>query len=173
MNLTEPESAQWLPEANPISVANNIALNQLSMSPKTRQQLEQALAKKGTPPEIAKTVLDRLAERGYVDDLAYAQLFIRSKTQTKHLARRALTYELAKRGVHKDLIEEALADVSTEDEWEMARLLVAKKIRSMGDLDREVITRRLLGTLARKGYSGNIAGAVIREALENQSQYSA
>lgn len=170
MNLTEPESAKWLPEANPISVANNIALNQLSLSPKTRQQLEKALAKKGTPPEVAKTVLDRLAELGYVDDLAYAQMFIRSKTRTKHLARRAMSYELARRGVPKDLIEQALADVSTEDEWDMARELVAKKLRSMHELAPDVVTRRLLGTLARKGYSGAVAGAVIREALENQTR---
>ncbi len=169
MHRTEPESAKWLPEANPLNVANNIALNQLSMSPKTRAQLEKALAKKDTPPDIAKTVLDRLAELGYVDDLAYAQMFIRSKTNTKHLARRAMSYELAKRGVPKDLIEEALLDITTEDEWEMARELVAKKLRTMKDLGQDVITRRLMGTLARKGYPGAIAGAVIREALENQS----
>ena len=169
MDLTEPESAKWLPEANPISVANNIALNQLSMSPKTRAQLEKTLAKKGTPEDVAKTVLDRLTELGYVDDLAYSQMFIRSKTQTKHLARRAMSYELAKRGVHKDLIEEALLDITTEDEWEMARQLVAKKLRSMKDLGQDVITRRLMGTLARKGYSGSIAGTVIREALETQN----
>ena len=140
------------------------------MSPKTRAQLEKALAKKGTPEDVAKTVLDRLTELGYVDDLAYAHMFIRSKTQTKHLARRAMSYELAKRGVHKDLIEEALLDITTEDEWEMARQLVAKKLRSMNDLSQDVITRRLMGTLARKGYSGSIAGAVIREALETQNQ---
>jgi len=168
MDLIEPESAKWLPEANPVSVANNIALNQLSMSPKTRHQLEKALAKKGTPDDIAKSVLDRLTELGYVDDLAYAQMFIRSKTHTKHLARRAMSYELAKRGVHKDLIEEALSDITTEDEWEMARELVAKKLRSGRELSTEVITRRLMGTLARKGYPGAIAGAVIREALETQ-----
>jgi len=168
MDLTEPESAKWLPEANPVSVANNIALNQLSMSPKTRHQLEKALAKKGTPDDIAKTVLDRLTELGYVDDLAYAQMFIRSKTHTKHLARRAMSYELAKRGVHRDLIEEALSDITTEDEWEMARELVAKKLRSGRELSTEVITRRLMGTLARKGYPGAIAAAVIREALETQ-----
>ena len=170
MDLTEPESAKWLPEANPVNVANNIALNQLSMSPKTRQQLEKALAKKGTPDDIAKTVLDRLTELGYVDDLAYAQMFIRSKTQTKHLAKRAMAYELTERGVHKELIEEALADISSEDEWDMARELVAKKLRSMNNLTKEVVTRRLMGTLARKGYSGAISGVVIREALENQVQ---
>jgi len=170
MNLTESESAQWLPEANPVSVANNIALNQLSMSPKTRYQLEQALAKKGTPEDIAKIVIDRLAELGYVDDLAYTQMFIRSKTKTKHLAKRALAYELNKRGVSKEIIDHALVDISIDDEWELARALVAKKIRSMNGLSREVITRRLMGTLARKGYSGVIAGTVIREALENQSE---
>jgi len=170
MDLTEPESAKTLPEANPLNVANNIALNQLSLSPKTRQQLEQALAKKGTPEDIAKTVLNRLTELGYVDDLAYAQMFIRSKTKTKHLAKRAIAYELTKRGVHKDLIEEALLDITIEDEWVMARELVAKKMRSMRDLGHDVITRRLMGTLARKGYSGAIAGPVIREALENQAQ---
>ena len=167
MHLTEPESAQWLPEANPISVANTIALNQLSMSPKTRLQLEQALAKKGTPEDVGKTVLDRLAELGYVDDLAYAQLYIRSKMQTKQLAKRAMSYELTKRGVHKDLIEQALAEITTEDEWHMARELVAKKLRSMNELAIDVKTRRLIGMLARKGYSGTIAGAVVREALEN------
>jgi regulatory protein len=170
MNVTEPESAQWLPEANPISAANNIALNQLSMSPKTRHQLEQALAKKGTPEDIAMIVIDRLAELGYVDDLAYAQMFIRSKTKTKYLAKRALGYELTKRGVSKEIVEQALADVSIDDEWESARALVAKKCRAMAGLSREVITRRLMGTLARKGYSGVIAGTVIREALENQSE---
>lgn len=170
MYLTEPESAKTLPAANPINVANNIALNQLSMSPKTRQQLEKALAKKGTSDDIAKTVLDSLTELGYVDDLAYARMFIRTKTQTKHLAKRAMAYELTKRGVHKELIEEALADISSEDEWHMARELVAKKLRSMNNLSKEVLTRRLMGTLARKGYSGTISGVVIREALENQVQ---
>ena len=36
----------------------------------------------------------------------------------------------------------------------------------MRRLDRVTATRRLMGMLARKGYSGGLAAAVIREALD-------
>jgi len=170
MQLVEPESAKDLAPANPVSVANNIALRQLSMSPKTRWQLEQVLTKRGSAPETTKVVIDRLVELGYVDDLAYARMFIRSKTASKHLAKRALSYELTKCGIAKDLIEQALAEVTEDDEWTTARNLVAKKLRSMSGLSTEVITRRLLGALARKGYSSQISTVVVREALAEQSQ---
>ena len=170
VHLVEPESAKDLTPANPISVANNIALRQLAMSPKTRWQLEQALAKRGTSPETAMVVIDRLVELGYVDDLAYARMFVRSKTASKHLANRALKYELTKCGVSKELIEQVLSERSEDDEWSTARNLVAKKIRSMSGLSPDVITRRLLGALARKGFSSQISSAVVREALAEQAE---
>ena len=36
----------------------------------------------------------------------------------------------------------------------------------MRRLDRATATRRLMGMLARKGYSGGLAAAVVREALD-------
>jgi regulatory protein len=36
----------------------------------------------------------------------------------------------------------------------------------MRRLDRTTATRRLMGMLARKGYNGGLAAAVIREALD-------
>jgi regulatory protein len=36
----------------------------------------------------------------------------------------------------------------------------------MSRLDRATATRRLLGMLARKGYGGGMAAAVVREALD-------
>ena len=36
----------------------------------------------------------------------------------------------------------------------------------MSRLDRATATRRLMGMLARKGYSGGLAAAVVREALD-------
>ena len=52
------------PEADPFSVARNIALRQLSMAPKSRKQLEESLAKRKVDPEVTKSVLDRLTEIG-------------------------------------------------------------------------------------------------------------
>ena len=64
------------------------------------------------------------------------------------------------------LLRPALDTVETEDEVEAARLLVQRKLRSMRGLDQQVAIRRLVGMLARKGYSSGIAFRVVREELD-------
>ena len=49
---------------------------------------------------------------------------------------------------------------------ETARRLVDRKVAAMRRLDRATATRRLMGMLARKGYNGGLAAAVVREALD-------
>ena len=44
---------------------------------------------------------------------------------------------------------------------------------AMRRLDRATATRRLMGMLARKGYNGGLAAAVIREALDDAGSHGA
>ncbi len=161
----EPLDLKVNPEADPLSVARNIALRQLSMAPKSRLQLEQKLAKRGVSDEIAKICLDRLTEVGLIDDLAYAGMFTRSRCITKKVSRSVLKMELRQKGISDEFIEITLAEISDEDELRMAGELVEKKLRSMRGLDPEVMQRRLFGLLARKGYHAGISTKVIREQL--------
>jgi regulatory protein len=62
---------------------------------------------------------------------------------------------------------EAVLAVGDDDEREAARRLVDRKVGAMRRLDRATATRRLMGMLARKGYNGGLAAAVIREALDD------
>jgi len=165
----EPDSAQNLPPADQYAVASSIVLRQLTLAPKTRAQLAEKLAKKGTPPQVAMAVLDRFTELGYVDDFAYAQMFIRSKIASRQLSRRALAFELTKCGIDKVIIEQALAQVTEDDELQAGRLFVAKKLRTMRTLDDDTKERRLMGALARKGYSSALALRIIRESLSDLS----
>ena len=61
--------------------------------------------------------------------------------------------------------QEALAEVSGDSERDTARALVRRKLRSLGSLDDAVKVRRLVGMLARKGYSPGMAYEVVREEL--------
>ena len=61
---------------------------------------------------------------------------------------------------------EAVEAVDDDDEREAARRLVDRKVGAMRRLDRTTATRRLMGMLARKGYNGGLAAAVVREALD-------
>ncbi len=152
--------------ADPESVARNLCLRALTGAPKTRQQLADLLADRDVPDDAAETVLDRLGEVGLIDDEAFAQAWVTSRQAGRGLARRALKAELRAKGVDDDVAATAVEAVDDDDERETARRLVDRKIPGMRRLDRATATRRLMGMLARKGYSGGLAAGVVREALD-------
>jgi regulatory protein len=151
---------------DPESVARNLCLRALTGAPRTRQQLADMLAKKGVPEHAAETVLDRFTEVGLIDDAAYARAWVSSRQAGRGLARRALSAELRAKGVDAEVAAEAVEAVDDDDEREAARRLVARKVGAMRRLDRVTASRRLVGMLARKGYNGGLAAAVVREALD-------
>jgi regulatory protein len=153
--------------ADPESVARNLCLRALTGTPKTRQQLADLLADRDVPDDAAETVLDRLAEVGLIDDEAFAQAWVSSRQAGRGLARRALKAELRAKGVDDDVAATAVEAVDDDDERETARRLVERRLPSMLRLDRATATRRLMGMLARKGYSGGLAAGVVREALDS------
>ncbi|GGT13266.1 hypothetical protein GCM10010176_067380 [Nonomuraea spiralis] len=161
-------SAAAGPEADPESVARAICLRLLTMAPKTRAQLAEALRKRDVPDEAAEKVLDRFAELGLINDEAFAEAWVDSRHHGRGLAKRALAAELRHRGVDTDTVKEAVDRLDSDQEAETARRLVERKLASTRSLDPQTRTRRLAGMLARKGYSSGVAYRVIREALEQE-----
>ena len=151
---------------DPESVARGICLRALTGAPKTRQQLADLLAERGVPDDAAETVLDRFTEVGLIDDAAFSRAWVSSRQAGRGLARRALSQELRAKGVDPEVAAEAVGEVDDEDERASARRLVERRAGAMSRLDRATATRRLMGMLARKGYSGGMAAAVVREVLD-------
>lgn len=158
-------------EPEPREVARRIVLRLLASSPKSRSQLEEALRKRNCPDDVAAEVLDRMKELGLVDDVAFAEMLVRSQQSARGLARRALAYELRKRGVDDETVSATLADIDPGAERDRARKLVDRKLRTLHGLDATVQARRLAGMLARKGYSTEIMMAVVREAVADAPEH--
>ena len=169
-SLDEVDQGSGNQVSDPLSFARNIALQQLNYAPRSRKELADKLKGKGVPDEISEQVLDRLTEVGLIDDLTYAQMLVRSKQNSRRLAKRALRVELTKKGISPEIANQVLDEVDPEDELEMARLVVEKKMRSLGTADAVTIQRRLSGLLARKGYASNVSMQVIREALAQHAR---
>jgi regulatory protein len=148
------------------SVARAICLRALTGAPKTRKQLADLLARRGVPEEAAEAVLDRFGEVGLIDDAAFARAWVNSRQAGRGLARRALRAELYAKGVDADVAAEAVALVDDDDERSAAHHLVERRLPGMRRLDRTTAERRLIGMLARRGYPGGLAAAVVREALD-------
>ncbi|MDN5795352.1 MAG: recombination regulator RecX [Intrasporangium sp.] len=167
-----PEDPQSVvPDADPEAVARAIVLRQLSTAPRSRTQLEKKLRQRGCEDGVAARVLDRMTEVGLVDDEAYAEMLVRSRSQTKGLSRTGLAHELRQHGIDKEIAEEALGGLGIEDERARAEQLVSKKLRTMHGVDPDTQARRLAGLLARKGYPGEIAWPVIRDAVNNAHEH--
>jgi regulatory protein len=166
-----PDQAGQVPEADPEAVARKILLDQLTGQARSRKELADKLAAKNVPGDIATRLLDRFEEVGLIDDEAFARAWIASRGATRsdvgrRLAKRALAQELHRKGIDNEVAREALDEIDPDDEAAAARALVRAKLRSVERVDDVKATRRLVGMLARKGYSSGLAFAVVREELE-------
>jgi regulatory protein len=144
-----------------------VCLRLLTLAPRTRAQLADALRKRGIPDETADEVLSRFEDVGLIDDAAFARAWVESRHYGRGLAGRALSAELKQRGVAADEIRAAIEEgLGPDAEASAARRLIDRKLNSTRGLPPEQRTRRLAGMLARKGYPAGLAFRVIREALE-------
>ncbi|EIF00019.1 regulatory protein RecX [Saccharomonospora glauca] len=145
--------------------AKEFCFDLLAARPRTKDELRQALRRKGFADDIGERLLGKLDDAGLVDDAAFAEMWVRSRHTHRGLARKALVAELKRKGVDPEVAAEAAGAIDSDAEEQRARELVRKKLRTMAGLDEQKATRRLLGMLARKGYPQGLSYRVVREEL--------
>ena len=149
-----------------------MCLRLLTARARTRAELEGQLAKRGYPDDVTARVLDRLAQVGLVDDVDFAQQWVRSRRVNAGKGKRALVAELRTKGVDDDVITAALAGIDAGAERERAEQLVRDKLRreKLGDDDDAKVARRLVGMLARRGYNQTMAFDVVKTELASERE---
>ena len=153
---------------DPEARARQVCLRLLTLAPRTRAQLADALRKRGIPDDVAEGVLGRFTSAGLIDDAAFARAWVESRHHGRGLSGRALAAELRQRGVDDDQIKDAVGDLGPDADVEAARRLVERRLAATVGQAPEARVRRLAGLLARKGYPAGLAFRVIREALESE-----
>ncbi len=146
--------------------ARAICLRMLASGPRTRVQLAHALERRGIDEDVAESVLGRFSEAGLIDDTAFAEAWVDSRHAGRSLGRERLAAELRQRGVDEGTVRGAVGDLSPEQEEATARSLVRRKLDSTRGKADEARVRRVMGLLARKGYSAKLAYRLVREELE-------
>ncbi|MDH3272165.1 MAG: recombination regulator RecX [Gemmatimonadota bacterium] len=159
------------------------ALNLISYRARTRAELRRRLRQKGFRPARIDPCLDRLQEKGFVDDGAVAAAFVRDRLRHRPRGRVALASELRAKGVAGELanraIEEVFEDEETDD-VDLAREVAERWVnRQPVSLLRALVSdghdaerakakakRRLVGYLNRRGFRGAAMSAGIDRAVE-------
>nr|WP_281218302.1 recombination regulator RecX [Nocardia gamkensis] len=156
-------------EGGTVEQAKEACLRLLAARARSRAELAQRLAAKGYSPEVSEEALDRLAEVGLIDDAAFAEQWVHSRHAFSGKGKQALAQELRRKGVAQSDAAAALDAITTDDEETRAGELVRRKLRSLPrDLDRDKMIRRLVGMLARRGYSQATAYRVVKAELADR-----
>ena len=164
----DPDASPRGPEGpeDPEAAARQICLRLLTIEPRSRSQLAEALRRQHIPGPAAEAVLDRFTEAGLIDDPAFARAWVESRHHSRGLSRRALSAELHRRGLADEDVHNAIELVDDDQEAATARRLIAGKVRTTRGQPPVARVRKLMGVLARKGYGPALAYRVVREALE-------
>jgi regulatory protein len=151
------------------------ALDMLEARARAVTELRRLLIKKGEPPDDVDAAIERLRASGLLDDANFARQLARSKALGGGHSRRRIQQELAKRGVARDVSDEAIARVFDEesiDEHASIERLARKKLRTLTGVDAAARKRRLYGFLARRGYDADDIAHVLRIVLADGDETS-
>ena len=152
-------------EIEAADAAKQVLLRRLSNAPRTRKELAKDLKDKDISDEVANVALDRFEEVGLINDQALASNYVSSQHERKGLGKNALRQQLRAKGVSDDVAQEAISQISDDQEFQAAFALACKKIRSLQKDDAKTQLRKIVGVLARKGYSSNLAFRVAKEVI--------
>lgn len=147
--------------------ARETAVRLLAVRPRSVAELRERLRRAGTPSDITAAVVDDLAAAGYLDDLAFAQSWVRNRAAVRPSGVLRLRAELRKKGIANSLIEQAIHDLDGEEEAAVAeerraRELVERRLRAYARLAWDARVRRLAGLLQRRGFATHTIARVLR-----------
>lgn len=137
------------------------SLGLISRRPRSEWEIRDYLKRKETTPEVIDATIERLSDRGYVNDLDFARRWVDNRRLLKATSKRRLRQELRQKRLAADVIDQVLTDDET-DEREVLKQLVERKRTQSKYQD----NLKLMQYLSRQGYSYEDIKSVLGEIVE-------
>ncbi len=156
----EPESE----DAVGTSTARQIALRTLAARGRSVAEVRAKLRDKGIDESVVDQEVARLQSEGLLNDAELAEQIVYSLTEHKKMGPVAIRQALVKRKIPGDIIE-SVTPGRDEVSDDLIIQLAEDRMRVLGGLEPEVQKRRLIGFLARRGYSGSSVYRAVDQAV--------
>lgn len=147
--------------ASSLSRCKQRAMRIIGARPMSAKELYDRLLEKGEPPENAEQTVDRLTELRLLDDEQYAAMCVRHYA-AKGYGPGRVRNELYRRGIPRELWDNALAEMPEQDD--QIDQLLRRKLRSVQP-DRNEL-RRASDYLYRRGFQRDEIRSAIDRFLE-------
>jgi regulatory protein len=146
--------------SDPRQKAFERALKSISVRERTQGEVKEFLARRGYDARVIEDVVRALREEGLVDDAGYARRFAEDRRLLDSWGNERIARDLERRGVERELVDQALAGHGAEDQLALAVELLDRRFPLPFDGDRE--RDKAWRMLVRRGYEPELAYSAVR-----------
>lgn len=153
-----------------VKKAYNKALEYLSYRMRSIKEVEDHLRKKEYNDTIIQEVVFKLKEYRYVDNLEFANAYVRTHWQTNGKGPSVIKLELAGKGIEQAYIEQALTQYDKSAQIKEAINHAEKVMKKNNKLSTVLLKQKLEQFLMRKGFSYDIISVALEEVKVEQNE---
>lgn len=140
----------------------NTALRIVEKSYKSEKELKNKLLLKGYDNLTIDKTLNFLKEYNFLSDTNYVKMYVKDRSRLQ--GKKKIKYDLIKKGINDNLIEEEISNIDEDEEREVAYSMALKKYNVLAkrESDKYKLSQKLYRFLLSKGYDYDIVSYVVK-----------
>ena len=139
------------------------ALNGINARYKSVFDTKEYLQDKGYSFELIESVIQKLLQQGYLNDLSFIKSFINNKIVTTNYGPRKIVKDLMEHHVDAKLVEQEIKVFDEETQLEKVEKLANRFYKSNHTRGGNILRQKIMNDLIQYGYDLNVIEKVLRE----------
>ena len=141
----------------------NTALRIVEKSYKSEKELRDKLILKGYENEEIEKSISFLKEYNFISDDNYTRMYVKDKSRIQ--GKKKIKYDLIKKGISENIIEEEISNIDRDEEREVAYNLAEKKYNTIAkrESDKFKLSQKLYRFLLSKGYDYDTVSYAVKK----------
>jgi regulatory protein len=136
-------------------------INFAMVRPRSEREIKDYYRRKKIPESIQEELINRLKKLELLDDIKFAQWWVRQRLEFKNKSKKDITFELRQKGIDNQTIINVLDD-SEIDEVKIATELITKKLYKWQKYNEKEKKQKISQYLAGKGFGWNVVNDVLK-----------
>ncbi|MEQ7221885.1 recombination regulator RecX [Vagococcus fluvialis] len=157
------ESLEKIRKEAEMDIGYQIALSFLNFQLRSEKEIKDQLKKKEISGEGITYVINKLKDLSLLDDLVFAESYVRTVMKTQDKGPQQIKQSLFKKGISEENISKALELFVFDDQEEAAKRLAEKALRKYQSKSHKEQIQKVRQHLFTKGYSGDVINIVMSD----------
>ena len=147
----------------------------LSYRPRSQQEIKYYLQRFFNKKEnrglkekdnLVQEIMVKLKKQDLINDQQFAEWWIEQRLTFRPKGKRALRWELGRKGIAKNIIEKTLLKIKDDKLLELAKKLIIKKLKTEKNISYQKQKQKLFSYLARRGFDFEIIKISVDEIIK-------